>query len=132
MIIALRNGKLKIRILIVDDDKDMSKLIADILKEAGYQEDRATDFDSAMRKLKKQSYGLVILDYKLPHISGLTLLEEIKKINPSLPVIMISAYGNDYVKAKAKELGAFCFLDKPFAIKELLQSIKERLADEKK
>jgi len=123
---------LKIRILIVDDDKDMSKLIADTLKENGYQEDRATDFDSAMRKLKKFSYGLVILDYKLTKISGLTLLEEIRKINPGLPVIVISGYGNDYVIAKAKELGAFCFLDKPFAIKELLQSIKEGLADEKK
>jgi DNA-binding response OmpR family regulator len=118
--------------LIVEDERETRSLISDILEEEGFLVDRAHEGESAIKKIKRKKYDFMILDYKLPGISGLEVLEEANKIRPKLRVIMISAYGNDYVKAKAKELGAFCFLDKPIAIKELLQSVKERLADEKK
>lgn len=109
------SGK-KVKILIVDDEKDMCNIISTILKEEGYLVDIARSGESALGKLKKRKYEFMILDYKLPGISGLTLLEEINHIRTRVKTIMISAFGNENVKAKAKELGVVHFLDKPFNV----------------
>lgn len=71
----------------------------------------------------------MILDYKLPGISGLEVLKEANQIRPKLPAIMISAYGNKNIKAKAKELGAVNFFDKPFDVKKLVRNVKNVLAN---
>ena len=119
-------------ILVVEDDRDMCKVISDILKEEGYLVDIAYDPELAMRKIKRKKYHLMILDYKLPGSSGLIVLEEAKQIRPKLRVMMISAYGNEYVKAKAKELGSVNFLDKPFDVKKTVKNIKKILSNKKR
>jgi len=119
-------------ILIVEDDRDMCNVISDILKEEGYMVDRVYAAESVTKKIKRKKYDLMILDYKLPGSSGLTVLEEAKQIRPKLRVMMISAYGNEYVKAKAKELGSVNFLDKPFDLKKLVRNVKKILANKKR
>lgn len=121
-----------INILIVEDDRDMCNVISDILKEEGYMVDRVYVAESVTKKIKRKKYDLMILDYKLPGSSGLTVLEEAKQIRPKLRVMMISAYGNEYVKAKAKELGSVNFLDKPFDLKKLVRNVKKILANKKR
>lgn len=74
----------------------------------------------------------MILDYKLPGSSGLTVLEKVSQIRPKLQVMMISAYGDEYAKSKAKELGAAKFLDKPFDVKKLVRNVKKILATKKR
>lgn len=108
----------------VDNDRDMCLVISDILKEEGYSVHIAYNGKAAMEKIGREEYGVMILDYKLSGISGLTLLEAVRQIRPSMRIIMISAFGNESVKARAKELGAYDFLDKPFDIRKLVKVIK--------
>lgn len=94
------------------------------MKGERYAVDVAYDGESALRKIKTERYDLMILEYKLPGIAGLQVLEEVLQINPSLVAIVISAFGSASVRSKAKELGAYDFLDKPFDINELLKDCK--------
>jgi len=115
------------RILVVDDDKDMCQLISEILQEESCEVNISYNGEDALSKIKENSYDLVILDYKLFGISGLGVLEKARQIKPLIKVIMISAFGNDSTKAKARELGAFDFIDKPFDIKRFIQAVQDIL-----
>ena len=115
------------RILIVDDDLDMCEIISDILKEEGHNPNSSYSGEDALMKIKKNSYDLMILDYKLNEISGLIVLEKALQMNPLLKAIMISAFGDTSVKARARELGVSDFLDKPFDIKRFVQTVKDIL-----
>jgi len=115
------------KVLVVDDDLDMCQIISDILKEEGYSVNSSYNGKDALMKIEKNHYDLIILDYKLDEISGLMVLEKALQMRPSLQVIMISAFGNKSIKARARELGACDFLDKPFDIKRLIQAVQDIL-----
>jgi len=114
-----------VKILVVDDDLDMCQIISDILKEEGYSVNSSYNGEDALIKIKKNHYDLIVLDYKLNEMSGLIILEKALQMIPSLKIIMISAFGSDSNKAKARELGALDFIDKPFDIKILTQSVQD-------
>ena len=116
------------RVLVVDDNRDLGKLTSEILKERGFRVNIAFDGVSALARIKQEPYELMILDYRLPGISGLTVLEKTQQIRPNLKTIMISAFGNDSTRAKARELGAYAFLDKPFNIDGLVKVVKRTLS----
>ena len=116
-----------IKILIVDDDMALCKTISHILKAEGYYIKIAYDGESALNKLKDERFNLMIVDSKLNEKNGLQVLEESKQIDPSLITIMISAYGNKQVRAKAKELGTYSFLNKPFNIMKLIKTVNKAL-----
>jgi len=116
-----------IKILIVDDDMALCKTISHILKAEGYYIKIAYDGESALNKLKDERFNLMIVDSKLNEKNGLQVLEESKQIDPSLITIMISAYGNKKIRAKAKKLGAYSFLDKPFNIMKLIKTVNKAL-----
>jgi len=116
-----------IKILIVDDDMALCKTISHILKAEGYYIKIAYDGESALNKLKDERFNLMIVDSKLNEKNGLQVLEESKQIDPSLITIMISAYGNKKIRAKAKELGTYSFLDKPFNIMKLIKTVNKAL-----
>ena len=116
-----------IKILVIDNDKDMCQLFSEILQEEMYEVDISYNGEDALLKIKKNSYDLLILDYKLFGISGLTVLEKVRQIKPLIKVIMISAFGSDSTKAKARELGAGDFIDKPFDIKRFVQAVQDIL-----
>lgn len=115
------------RVLVVDDNRDLGKLTSEILKERGFRVNIAFDGVSALARIKQEPYDLMILDYRLTGISGLTVLEKTQQIRPNLKTIMISAFGNESTKARAKELGAYAFLDKPFNIDGLVKVVKKTL-----
>lgn len=115
-------------ILVVDDNEDMCQIISDVLKAEGYMVGIACDGESALNELKKKTYDLMVLDYKLFDMSGLEVLEELKGITPPLYTIMISAYGSESVKARAHELEVYDFFDKPFDVNVLLKTIKKALS----
>jgi len=116
------------KILVVDNNLDMCQIISDILKEGGHTVNISYNGEDALRKIKKDHYDLIVLDYRLGGISGLVVLEKALQIIPSLKIIMISAFGSDSTKAKARELGAFDFIDKPFDIKILIRRVQDILA----
>ncbi|MCK9426840.1 MAG: response regulator [Ignavibacteriaceae bacterium] len=116
------------KILIVDDDKDMCNIISTILKQEGYKIFKAYDGKQAIREISIKNYNLVILDYRLPNMDGIEVLQKIRNMGLSINVIMISAYGNDSIKLKAKELGVDQFLDKPFNLSKLFKVVKNTIS----
>lgn len=115
------------KVLIVDNDKDMCQVASDILKEEGVKANVAYNGEAALKKIKQQRHDVMVLDYKLSGISGLTVLEKARQIRPAIRIIMISAYGTSSTKLRAKELGAYDFLDKPFNIKRLVKVVNKAL-----
>ena len=115
------------RVLVVDDNRDLGELTSEILVEKGFRVNIAFDGVSALAKIKQESYDLMILDYRLPGISGLIVLKKTQQIRPNLRTIMISAFGDDSTKARARELGAYAFLDKPFNIDGLVKVARKAL-----
>ena len=112
-------------ILIIDDEKDLCQLLGDTLSSHGYNVESANTRRKAMSSLKSRSPDLVFLDLKLPDSDGLRLLSCIKKINPSTAVNIISAYGSEEVRDKARKLGTYGFIDKPFSEETILRNIRE-------
>ncbi|MCG2754597.1 MAG: response regulator [Desulfobacteraceae bacterium] len=112
-------------ILIIDDEKDLCQLLGDILSSHGYNVECANTNREAISSLNRHSPDLVFLDLKLPDGDGLKLLYSIKKINPSITVNIISAYGTEEVRDEARKLGTYGFIDKPFSEEAILSIIRE-------
>ena len=115
------------RVIVVDDNRDLGELTSEILVEKGFRVNIAFDGETALKRIKQERYDLMILDYRLPGISGLTVLEKTHQIRPNLRTIMISAFGDDSTRTKAQKLGAYAFLDKPFNIDGLVKVVKKTL-----
>lgn len=113
------------KILIVDDDKDLCNLISDIMEEDGYSVKKVYDGNSALNEILSSNYDVMIIDNKLTGISGINVIERIKYLNPDIRTIMMSAYGNTNTKLKARDLGVYDFLDKPFDIRKLKSRVGE-------
>ncbi|MBU1809166.1 MAG: PAS domain S-box protein [Candidatus Omnitrophica bacterium] len=115
------------KILIVEDGKDAQFLLSNILKDAGYQTIVAGDGDKALKELERHSPNLALLDIKLPDMNGTKLLEDMRKNDKHLTIIMLSAYSDVKDAVKAMKLGAFDYITKPFDNDELLLVIKKAL-----
>ncbi|PCD76824.1 sigma-54-dependent transcriptional regulator [Pseudothioclava arenosa] len=109
-------------ILIVDDEKDIRELIADILGDEGYQTRMAGHSDECMDQLNTAEPSLMILDIWLKdsRMDGIDILKHVKRNNPDVPVIIISGHGNIEIAVAAIKQGAYDFIEKPFNIDQLL------------
>ena len=109
----------KARILIVDDEKRMRRILQILLKSQGYEIKLAQDGDEAWSMFQQVPYDLVITDLKMPGIDGMELLGLINKQNPDVPVIVITAYGSVDSAVKAMKQGAYDYITKPFENEEI-------------
>lgn len=109
-------------ILVVDDEVDIRELVAGILEDEGHGTRTAGDSDSALEAIKARRPTLIFLDIWLQGstLDGLELLDEIKKIHPDLPIVMISGHGNIETAVSAIKRGAYDFIEKPFKSDRLL------------
>src|SRR4026209_1671507 len=109
-------------ILIVDDEADIRDLVAGILDDEGFSTRTARDSDSALAEIANRRPHLVFLDIWLQgsKLDGLQLLEQIKKDNADLPVVMISGHGNIETAVAAIKRGAYDFIEKPFKSDRLI------------
>jgi len=117
------------KILIVDDEALQCELLAGFLENKGYDVVASTDPEEALRIFEQEAIWLVLLDQKMPKMSGQELLLKLKEINPQVKTIMITAYGAISTAVEAMKLGANDFLEKPIDLEDLLQRIK-RLEEE--
>ncbi len=115
------------RILIVDDEPAIVETLRLILKDAGYEVGAAGTVAECLESIARTRYDLVLLDLMLPDRSGLEALEEIRKIDRGLPVVMVTAYGSIDVAVRATQLGATNFLTKPWNNSKLLLEIGQTL-----
>jgi DNA-binding NtrC family response regulator len=111
-------------ILIVDDEKDMLALLHRIISE-GRNDSVTTESNPmrALKRLKKDSFDLVITDLKMPGMDGISLLEAVKETCPETSVIMMTAYGTIETAVEAIQKGAFDFITKPFKREQILITI---------
>lgn len=118
-----------VKVLIVDDERDMCWVLSRVFEDAGYKVITAVDGKETLTKVEKEEPELVILDVKLPDMGGMEVLSTIKKVKPEIGVIMISAYGTEEIRKKAMRIGAYDFIDKPFSVERILRTVKEALLD---
>jgi DNA-binding NtrC family response regulator len=113
------------KILTVDDEKNILRLVATTLKNEQYDVATAQSAEEAIEKFGRNGFDLVITDLKLPGQSGLDLLSYVKAQEPDLPVIMITAFGTIENAVEAMKKGAFNYLTKPVNADELLTVVRE-------
>lgn len=117
----------KIKVLIVDDENIICNLLTDILTDESYQTIVARTGEEAIEYLNKDSFHAAFIDIKLPGRDGISLLKEAKKIDPSLVVIMITAYATIQTAKMAMQLGAHDYITKPIDPDEILESLRKGL-----
>jgi two-component system nitrogen regulation response regulator NtrX len=110
-------------ILIVDDEKKICDILKDILDSEEYTIHTANDGAGALKKIETLQYDMIILDIKLPDCNGLTFLKKLKEIMPTIPVIMISAFGTIATAVEALKIGATDFIEKPLDITRVSRSV---------
>lgn len=113
------------KVLVVDDEKVILKIIAAELEEMGCTVDLSSDGEDAFTKISNEKYDLVVLDVNLPKMNGITVLKKIKEITPDTFVIMMTAYGSINNAVEAMRIGAYDYLTKPFENSELTNKIEE-------
>ncbi|MDY3244453.1 MAG: response regulator transcription factor [Candidatus Limiplasma sp.] len=111
------------KLLIVDDESRIRTLIAKYAAFDGYGWEEAADGMEAIEKARDDSVGLVILDIMMPELDGFSAAREIRKFRPKLPIILLSARGEEYDKIHGFELGIDDYVVKPFSPKELMMRV---------
>lgn len=101
------------KILVVDDDRRIVKTTCDILKTKGYDAVPAYSGEEGVKSVRSDQPDCVLMDIKMPGISGVDALKQMKAIAPGLPVVLVSAYAADSVMEDARRAGAYAVLSKP-------------------
>ena len=127
----------KVYVLLVEDDKYMNLTLSGFLEEEGYDIVSAGTANEAIEKIhdNKKLYNLVILDYNLGNLSGLTgldILAKMKTVNPDVKSILITAYSDKKIKDLAQEAGVDIFINKPFLLDDILEAVASLTNDNTK
>jgi DNA-binding response OmpR family regulator len=115
------------RILVVDDDEAMRSFLEEALRDEGFQVTGAPDALSALIHLLGKGVDVLVVDWKMPTQDGFSLLGSVRRFQPRLPVIFVTAFPRPEVRRRAMESGAFGFLAKPFPMSGLVQQIEAAL-----
>ena len=116
-------------ILVVDDEPGIRELMREILEEEGYEVRMAENGTRARAALDDKNPDLILLDIWMPDVDGVTLLKEWRgQGRLTMPVVMMSGHGTVHTAVEATRLGAFDYLEKPIAYKQLLETVKKALA----
>jgi len=115
------------KVLIVDDDQDISDLVALHLRDAGYEVDLAHDGSTGLEQALAKTYDLVILDLTLPGVEGLEICRLLRARPPYPLILMLTARSSEVDRVLGLEIGADDYLTKPFSIRELLARVKALL-----
>ena len=114
----------RIRVLLVDDEKELSMLMAEHLGTHGLDCEVALSGEAALTVLEKGPPDIVILDMKMPGMGGMEVLDRVKDEYPEIPVIIMTGLGSNEGEVDARRLGAFDYLRKPVNIADLLETVR--------
>ena len=111
-------------ILVIEDEEQLCRSIAEGLRMDGYETDTCLDGDEGLELCTTENYDLILLDLNLPGIDGLDILRQFRETNSSTPVLILSARGQIEDKVEGLDLGANDYLTKPFHFEELEARIR--------
>lgn len=118
------------RVVVAEDDAEMRRIIVQALRQDGYEVEEAVDGGRLITRVTapylhpNETLDLIISDIRMPMCSGIEILEALRTAHWTVPVILMTAFGDDETRARAKELGALLF-DKPFAIQDLRTTVHD-------
>ncbi len=112
------------RILVIEDDSAIRRGLVDALEFTGYQVLQAADGSEGMKLALRSTYDLLLLDLILPGLSGFEILQQLRETRPSLPVIILTARGEEADRVRGLRLGADDYVVKPFSVRELLARVE--------
>ncbi|MDH4231611.1 MAG: sigma-54 dependent transcriptional regulator [Nitrospirota bacterium] len=115
------------KILIIDDDNDLRSVLKDVLSDEGFSVSEASNGTLGMHIFSDNPPHAVLLDLKMPHMNGIDTLSELKQINPKIPVIILTAYGDIPTAVEAMRLGAYDFTTKPPEFDRLILLIRRAI-----
>ena len=117
------------RILIIEDEASIRRVLTKILSEENdsYQVEEAEDGVIGFEKITQYDYDLVLCDIKMPKMDGVEVLQEVKKIKPEIPIVMISGHGDMETAIQTMRLGAFDYISKPPDLNRLLNTVRNAL-----
>jgi DNA-binding NtrC family response regulator len=119
----------QVRVIVVDDERNMRNNLGMVLETEGYKVDTVSNGDDAVLRVKEGRYDIAFVDIQMPKMDGLQLLRYLRGLRPGMPVVMSTAYGTVSRAIEAMKLGAVEFVEKPFdpkSIRLLCQEILER------
>jgi len=121
----------KTKVLIVDDQPGIRRLLLEVFTDEGYEVNVATNGNEALEQAKEVKPAVILMDMKMPGMDGIDALKELKELGLAERVIMMTAYGELELVTKAKELGAFAYVTKPFDIIKLCEMVSNYITGNK-
>jgi len=115
------------RVLLVDDEVDLTENTKTLLEHRGYDVTAVNSGDSAIRTLGQGGYDVMVLDLKMPGMDGISTLKEIKKLQISTQILVLTGHGAINTALEAIELGAYDYLTKPCDIDELTEKLEDAI-----
>jgi DNA-binding NtrC family response regulator len=119
------------RILVIDDDENIRKVVEAILRDQGYEVDTAESGNDAIKKTEKNHYDLMLIDIRLPDMEGTELLYRVRDTTPKIRKIIVTGYPTLQNAVSAVNKGADGYVMKPFDVDKLLDAIKDQLAKQR-
>jgi DNA-binding NtrC family response regulator len=119
----------KKKVLLVEDEAVLRESVRDWLVEDGYDVECVETGEEALERIKKEEFGVVVLDLRLPDIDGLQVFEHAKELKPETKGVIITAYPSKESREKAKRLGLLDYLAKPFKVDDLEKLITQALGE---
>jgi DNA-binding NtrC family response regulator len=117
-------------VLIVDDDEEVRQLYSDIVELIGFTPKAVADGMTALQQLKANNFSLVILDMRIPDMSGLETFKGIRQFDTDVPVVLTTGYGMDENVKEALSMGALLCLEKPFNVVRAMKTLREIIEKE--
>ena len=114
-------------ILIIDDEEILTKTFTKLLERYDYEVYSAKKGQDALCMVEAENFDLVICDMRMPGMSGVETIREIRKLKPEMPVVFVTGFADDKMEVEAQELKPIAYLHKPFDVTNFLDIIKEKL-----